>query len=39
MWKIDDFMPIYQRFLESGKSVREFCSDEGIPKFRKAACQ
>lgn len=34
MWKIDDFMPIYQRFLESGKSVREFCSDEGIMEGR-----
>lgn len=34
MWKIDDFRPIYQRFLESGKSVRKFCSDEGIEEGR-----
>ena len=34
MWKIDDFRPIYQKFLESGKTVRKFCSDEGIEECR-----
>ena len=34
MWKIDDFRPIYQKFLESGKTVRKFCSDEGIEEGR-----
>ena len=26
--------PIYQKFLESGKTVRKFCSDEGIEEGR-----
>ena len=34
MWKIDDFRPIYQKFLESCKTVRKFCSDEGIEECR-----
>ena len=27
MWTINDFKPIYQEFLESGKTVKQFCAD------------
>lgn len=34
MWTINDFKPIYQEFLGSGKTVRRFCADSGIPESR-----
>ena len=34
MWTLNDFRPIYQEFLESGKTVRQFCADTDIHEGR-----
>ena len=34
MWTINDFKPIYQEFLESGKTVRQYCDDVQIEPSR-----
>lgn len=34
MWTIEDFSPIYQEFLGSGKTVRDFCAEAGIKESR-----
>lgn len=34
MWTINDFKPIYQEFLESGKTVRQFCAEADIHEGR-----
>ena len=34
MWTINDFSAIYQEFLGSGKTVRQFCADSGVPESR-----
>lgn len=34
MWTLDDFRPIYQQFLESGKTVRQFCQEIEIRESR-----
>lgn len=34
MWTINDFRPIYQEFLDSGKTVTQFCAETGIREGR-----
>lgn len=34
MWTLNDFKPIYQEFLASGKTVCRFCADSGINESR-----
>ncbi len=34
MWTLNDFKPIYQEFLGSGKTVRQFCADAEIHEGR-----
>ena len=34
MWTLNDFRPIYQQFLESGKTVRQFCAEADIHEGR-----
>ena len=34
MWTINDFKAIYQEFLASGKTVRQYCADTEIPESR-----
>lgn len=34
MWTINDFRPIYQEFLDSGKTVTQFCAEIGIRESR-----
>ena len=33
-WTKADFEPIYQRFLASGKSIKQFCEEENIRQGR-----
>ena len=34
MWTIETFRPVYQEYLESGKTVRQFCKDYPLHESR-----